>query len=75
MVKYDDINKTCIKILFLQVSLIGINNFKFMGFLIQARVYQTQKIVGSWKLEKLGHEYIGILKCSGQNVTIIEFSH
>ncbi|RNA06635.1 ferric-chelate reductase 1 [Brachionus plicatilis] len=55
----------------IKVSLIGIDNFKFMGFVLQARIYQTKTIVGSWNLDRPGHEFIGILKCFGENNSLV----
>lgn len=45
-----------------------------MGFVLQARKYQTQTIVGAWNLDKNDHEFIGILKCFGANVLNFYFN-
>ncbi|CAF0719934.1 unnamed protein product [Brachionus calyciflorus] len=55
----------------IKVSLIGIDNFHFIGFILQARIYQKRTIIGSWALDEANHEFIGILKCYDSNNSLV----
>ena len=41
---------------------------RFTGFLLQARQVRTNTLLGTWTLEPLSAEFVGILKCTEKNV-------
>ena len=52
----------------IKVMLIGLDNSRFSGFLLQARLVRTNIIVGTWTYDVNSNEFVGILKCSDKNV-------